>query len=67
MEEIGYSEKTLWSQINHQWERIDDEVNWMNHYIATGEVECVGDCVNNIADGLTAIRECLALIKEKEM
>ena len=65
--EIGYSEPTLWRQINHQWEQIDDEVNWMNHYIATGEVADVEDCVNNIADSLTAIRECLALIKEKEM
>ena len=65
--EIGYSEKTLWSQINHQWEQIADEVNWLNHYIATNEVADVEDCVNNIADSLTAIRECLALIKEKEM
>ena len=65
--EIGYSEQTLWRQINHQWEQITDEVNWMNHYIATGEVECVEDCVSNIADSLTAIRENLTLLKGKEM
>lgn len=65
--EIGYSEQTLWRQINHQWEQIADEVNWMNHYIATGEVECVEDCVNNINDSLTAIRENLTLLKGKEM
>lgn len=55
--EIGYSEQTLWRQINHQWEQIADEVNWMNHYIATGEVECVEDCARNIADSIAAILE----------
>lgn len=54
---IGYDEKTLWRQINHQWEQITDEVNWMNHYIATGEVECVEDCARNIADSIAAILE----------
>ena len=43
--QIGYSEQTLWRAINKQWESIEDEVNWMNHYIATNEVECVEDCV----------------------
>ena len=65
--EIGYSEKTLWRQINHQWEQIADEVNWMNHYIATGEVECVEDCARNIADSITAILENTAHLKGEEM
>ena len=65
--EIGYSEKTLWSQIAKAQLEIHDESEWLNHYTATGEVECVEDCVRNIEDSLTAIRECLALLKEKEM
>ena len=54
---IGISEKTLWAQINHQWESIDDEVKWLNHYIATGEVECVEDCARNILESCQAILE----------
>ena len=65
--EIGYSEKTLWRQINHQWEQIADEINWMNHYIATGEVECVEDCARNIADSITAILENTGHLKGEEM
>ena len=64
---IGYSEKTLWNNINKQWESIDDEVNWMNHYIATGEVECVEDCVRNIADSCTAIMENLEHLKGEKL
>ena len=65
--EIGYSEKTLWSMIAKAQLEIHDESEWLNHYTCTGEVECVEDCVRNIEDSLTVIRECLALIKEKEM
>ena len=54
---IAYDEKTLWRMINHNWEQIQDETNWMNHYIATGEVECVEDCVRNIMDSCQAILE----------
>ena len=64
---IGYDEKTLWRQINHQWEQIADEVNWMNHYIATGEVECVEDCARNIADSIAAINENIAHLKGEKM
>ncbi len=64
---IGYSEKTLWNNINKQWESIEDEVNWMNHYIATGEVECVEDCVRNIADSCIAIMENLEHLKGKKL
>lgn len=60
---IAASEKTLWYEINHNWEQIQDEVNWMNHYIATGEVECVEDCVRNIADSCNAILEHTADLK----
>ena len=60
---IGYSEKTLWAQINHQWESIDDEVKWLNHYIATGEVECVEDCARNILESCQAILENTAHLK----
>lgn len=54
---IGVSEKTLWAQINKQWESIDSEVKWLNHYIATGEVECVEDCARNILESCQAILE----------
>ena len=54
---IGTSEKTLWAQINKQWESIDSEVKWLNHYIATGEVECVEDCARNILESCKAILE----------
>ena len=64
---IGYDEKTLWRQINHQGESIDDEVKWMNHYIATGEVDCVEDCARNIADSITAILENTTHLKGEQM
>lgn len=54
---IGVSEKTLWAQINKQWESIDSEVKWLNHYIATGEIECVEDCARNILESCQAILE----------
>lgn len=61
--QIGYSEQTLWRAINKQWESIEDEVKWMNHYIATNEVECVEDCVFNIQESLNAIKENLENLK----
>ena len=65
--QIGYSEKTLWSMINKQWESIDDETNWMNHYIAIGDVECVEDCARNIADSCKAILENIEYLKGEKM
>ena len=64
---IGYDEKTLWRNINHQWEQIHSETQWMNHYIATGEIECVEDCVRNIADSITAIQENIAHLKGEKL
>lgn len=64
---IAYSEKTLWSNIDKQQLAILDEVNWMNHYIATAEIECVEDCVRNIEDSLKAIKENLELLKGEKM
>ncbi len=64
---IATSEKTLWRQINHQWESIDSEVKWLNHYIATGEVDCVEDCVRNIADSCKAILEHTDDLKGEEV
>ena len=65
--QIGYSKKTLWSMINKQWESIEDETNWMNHYIAIGDVECVEDCVRNIADSCKAILENIEYLKGEKM
>lgn len=64
---IGYSEATLWAQINKQWESIDDEVKWLNHYIATGEVECVEDCARNILESCQAILENTDYLKGEEI
>ena len=64
---IGYSEKTLWRNINRQYEEIDSELKWLNHYIATGEVEYVEDCVRNIADSCTAIMENIEHLKGEEV
>ena len=64
---IAYSEKTLWSNIDKQHLAILDEVNWLNHYIATAEIEYVGDCVRNIEDSLKAIKENLELLKGEEV
>lgn len=61
--QIGYSEKTLWRNINHQYEEIDNELKWLNHYIATGEVECVEDCAKNIIDSCKAILENIEHLK----
>lgn len=65
--EIGYSEKTLWRNINHQYEEIDSELQWLNHYTTTGEVECVEDCVRNIMDSCKAILENTEHLKGEEM
>ena len=65
--QIGYSEKTLWRNINHQYEEIDSELKWLNHYIATGEVECVEDCAKNIIDSCKAILENIEHLKGAEM
>ena len=65
--QIGYSEQTLWRAINKQWESIEDEVNWMNHYIATGEAECVEDCARNIQDSVNAILENLENLKGESL
>lgn len=65
--QIGYSEKTLWRNINHQYEEIDSELKWLNHYIATGEVECVEDCAKNIIDSCKAILENIEHLKGEVM
>ena len=64
---IGYNPKDLWRGINHQWEEMDSELKWLNHYIATGEVECVEDCVRNIMDSCTAILENTEHLKGEEL
>ena len=65
--EIGYSVPTLWRNINRQWEEIESETQWLNHYIATNEIECVEDCVRNIADSCKAILENIEYLKGEQM
>ena len=65
--EIGYNPKDLWRQIAHQYEEIQSETDWLNHYIATGEIECVEDCVRNIIDSCKAILENTEHLKGEPM
>lgn len=65
--QIGYSENTLWRNIDRQQLEIRDEADWLNHYIATQELECVEDCVRNIMDSCKAIMENLEYLKGKEL
>lgn len=65
--QIGFSERTLWKQINHAYEEIESEVKWLNHYIALGEVECVEDCIRNIEDSLVAIKGNLEYLKGEKL
>ena len=60
---IGFSERTLWAQINHAYEEIESEVQWLNHYIAIGEVECVEDCIRNIEESCQGIKANLEYLK----
>lgn len=65
--EIGYSEQTLWNNIAKQLGEIQSEHDWAAHYKHTGEVECVEDCVRNIADACKAILENIEHLKGEEM
>lgn len=65
--QIGYGEQTLWKAIDKQWQFIEDELAWMNHYIAIGEVFDVEDCVKNIQDSLDAIKENLENLKGESL
>ena len=64
---IGYNPKDLWRQIAKQQLEIRDEADWLNHYTATEEIECVEDCVRNIMDSCTAILENIEHLKGKEI
>lgn len=64
---IGYDTKALWRNINHQYEEIADEADWLNHYIATADIDYVEDCVRNIMDSCKAILENAENLKGKEL
>lgn len=64
---IGYDTKTLWRNINRQYEEIADEADWLNHYIAVSDIDCVEDCVRNIMDSCKAILENTENLKGKEL
>ena len=65
--QIGYSEQTLWKNINRQYEEIQSETDWLNHYIAIGSVADVEDCAKNIIDSCKAILENLEHLKGEKM
>lgn len=64
---IGYSESTLWQNIAKQQESICDEADWLNHYAATQELDCVEDCVRNIMDSCKAIMENIENLRGEKM
>ena len=64
---IGYNPKDLWRQIAKQQLEIRDEADWLNHYTATAEIECVEDCVRNIMDSCTAILENIENLKGEDL
>lgn len=55
--QIGYSEETLKSNINKQFDEIESEYKWMLHYYSQKDWDCVEDCARNIQDSLAAILE----------
>jgi len=65
--EIGYSEQTLWNRIKKATQAIENEKQWLRAYILTKEVDCVEDCVRNIADACKTILENIEHLKGEEM
>ena len=55
--QIGYSEETLKSNINKQFDEIESEYKWMLYYYEQKDWDCVEDCARNIQDSLVAILE----------
>ena len=64
---IGYNPKDLWRQIAHQYEEIQSETDWLNHYTAINSIDDVEDCVRNIMNSCTAIMESIENLKGEEM
>lgn len=64
---IGYSENTLWQNIDKQQDSIRDEADWLMLYTSTQELDCVEDCVRNIMDSCTAIMENIEHLKGETM
>ncbi len=64
---IGYSESTLWRNIAKQQLEIRDEADWLNHYTATQDIDCVEDCVRNIMDSCKAIMENIENLRGEKM
>ena len=58
--------KALWQAINHQWENIDNETQWLNYYIAIGDIGFVENCVEEIEKALAVIKNATAMLKNKE-
>lgn len=60
---IGYSESTMWQNIDKQQDSIRDEADWLKLYISTQEL----DCVRNIMDSCTAIMENIENLRGEKM
>lgn len=69
--EIGYSVPTLLAGIIKQAQDIVSEARWMEYYshcaVNDTTVNCLEDCVRNIADSCTAILENIEHLKGEEL
>lgn len=65
--QIGYDVRTLWRQIAHQYEEIQSETDWLNHYVAIESINDVENCAKNIADSCKAILENIEYLKGEEL
>lgn len=65
--EIGYSTETLWWNICKKMAEIVDEAEWLRHYTAKREIECIEDCARNIMDSCKAILENTENLKGEEI
>lgn len=60
---IGYSEQTLWNNIQKQLSDIQIEQDWATCYSNIKNIEFVENCVSNIKDSCTAILENIEHLK----
>lgn len=65
--QIGYSEETLKSNINKQFDEIESEYKWMLYYYSQKGWDCVEDCARNIQDSLVVILENLENLKGESL
>ena len=64
---IGYSEQTLWNNIQKQLSDIQIEQDWATCYSNIKNIEFVENCVQSIKDSCTAILENIEHLKGESL